>query len=516
MRNLALLTLCVLLLAGTSAAEITVTKPGAMPHLSVREENAAPLDLLTRIAEKTDRILLVPDDLTAGDSLPAIDLRNRPLDEVVEIVAGSAGLVSRVRRDSITITAEPIAPEASSLRIRALAAHSWALLTFPGRPEVIETRVELAKVHAQLDQVESAIDELTRAWEHLGRNPIDTTDAKTRRLLRSIPRLLGVNYARMENWQKVIYSLGKDALDPDCDPQILLLVGRAYANIDEPRPARSYLSRLIASSSSPYALDAELLLGQLDLDVGDLSSARTHFENARRSSKASVGGTAILELVAMAERRGAHEQIAEGLAEFGKRFPEDDRAVACALKLVDTVAGPLESPLLAVKLLEKTLVTHPDALDPVKTTLEVARLWAKAEFTEKAVRRIEGELEALAEDAPARVTLLTELARILEGDLMPESSARARVVYRRLAVIPGHRQAARLRAARCLFRIAQDAPTPAQQRREFLTCLAELKSIPRDELDEADRALRLDLEVKCHEQLGNTDLARKAQEDELR
>ena len=74
----------------------------------------------------------------------------------------------------------------------------------------------------------------------------------------------------------------------------------------------------------------------------------------------------------------------------------------------------------------------------MEAALLVARLWARAEFTEKAVRRLEGELETLAEDAPARVTLLEELARILEGDLMPESAARAfmhRVRHRRNQVL---------------------------------------------------------------------------------
>ena len=500
----------------TTATEIVVTGDANMPHVSVRARNVLPIELLTQIARETQRVLLLPEDLPLDDALSGVDLRDRPLDEVVEIIAGTAGLVARVRKDSITVSAETIAPEASDLRMRALAAHSWALLSHPARPEVIETRVAMARVHAQLDQVESAVEELSRARSMLEKTPLDTSDPRTASLLVTIPRLLGEYHARLENWPRVTRSLGQLALDEDCEPLVLLLLGRAYAALEEIRPARFHLARLISGTSSSYRSEAELLLGQLDRDAGEEETARQHFETAARCHDAKVGGTALLELAAMSERLGNGEQEANHLAFFTKRFPRDERAPGAALKLVDCLAGPLDSPLRAAHYLEKVLETYPDCMSSLEAAMRVARLYASAELTPAAVQRLEGEIELLAEDDPARAELLEELARILEGDLMPASTARARIVYRRLAVLPGRRQTAKLRAAHCLLRLAEQAPTPAEQRRELLACLAEIRVIPRDELPEEDRALRTEIEVKCHERLGNAEAARQAREDALR
>jgi hypothetical protein len=499
-------------LAAHATAGVTVHETDGAPRLTVRAREVSALELLREVARRTNRVLLTTEDLPAGDLLSAVDLRDRAVDEIVEILAGAAGLAATIKMDSITVTTEPADLTPRELRLRALSAHARALLAHPHHDEMLRTRVEMARLHLGLGQEESAIDELLRASEAIANLPPGGQDEDVLELARSIAVLLGEGYARLGKWEHVVRHHAALATDPDCDAGIRVRLGRAYLALGRNGEARDQLV-LACHAEAPHGVEAELALGQLDMATGDPLAALDHLRRATSSPDARIGGTALLALAGLHREGEDPRAEAETLVVFGRRYPDDERAAGAMLRLVALTEGPLARPLDAALLLEETLKKHPGCMDELAAILRLAKLRARAELVDSACASLESEIEARTDDDPARAALLEELGEILEDALLP---ARARIAYRRLSLVRGRDLSARLRAARCLLSIAVEAASAAEQRRELLSCLEEIRSVPLANLEGELRALRLDLEVRCLELLGDHEGALKVIEEAVR
>jgi tetratricopeptide (TPR) repeat protein len=501
------------LTSSPATAEILVSGDSTSPRVTVREQNVLAMDILREIASRTNRTLQTSTALPGGDILAVVDLRDRPLDEVIEILAGASGFVAEVRPDSLRISPEPVAPEPKHLRLRALTAHARGILAYPRSTGVIGARIAMANLYVRLARPADAVDELLNARNDLAKMLPTTNDPKLISSVREIALCLGRCYAKIEQWDRVISNLTRLADSADCEVDLLLLLGHAHVALEHPAVARRYLLLTVRSGSIEQRSEAELLLAHLDRKEKKEAEAIAHLKAAGSSMRPEVGGTALLQLADMLQARNRPDLAANYLATFEANFPKDDRTSTAALKIVDLVAGPINDPLKAVTLLEKALEKYPGCLDSSTAARKVARLWAKIGLVDRAEQRLEAELTLMADDDPARATLLIELSTILEDALRP---ARARVVYRRLRFLKGHETSARLRAARCLLKVALDTETARGQREELLRCKIEIEAIGRQGLSKEDDDLRTDVLVRCHRALGDAKAAERAMEEALR
>lgn len=135
--------------------DVTV-EPDGTEYATVVGSNVSIQTICNQIAKATGRIVFGfgGDERDLSSPLVTVDLRERPLDEVLEYVLGTAGLVAEISKDVLNVRLDAIGDERDALLMRALAGYGRASYAFPDHDLAAAARLAQGEIEESrgLDQ----------------------------------------------------------------------------------------------------------------------------------------------------------------------------------------------------------------------------------------------------------------------------------------------------------------------------------------------------------------------------
>lgn len=152
-----------LLLFGSDDVVVRLTSPEGQPQrLDVIATGAPVSDVFSRIARTIGRQLTIAEGEAELRSIRPLEahLRDRPLEDVLNWMAASAGLIVRLGREKLRLEADvPGDSTIVSLLERARNQYLLALVRHPTHVEAPRLRFEIANIHYALGEYELAADQ---------------------------------------------------------------------------------------------------------------------------------------------------------------------------------------------------------------------------------------------------------------------------------------------------------------------------------------------------------------------
>jgi hypothetical protein len=254
----------------SASTPLVAVTPGPRPVVTVRADRADALTLLRVVALKAGVTVAAP--AFAPPAGVSVDLRERPVDEVLAILAGAIGLELA---DQQLVPLLPPVDAAGRAAARARAAAAYRLAIKQGGPEAARAQVELAEVARGADRHEEAAALYRVVTESRGAAP-EVTNRALLGLARSEAALLRFARARDALFRLVGRAEAK-AVAPDA----LLLVAETYLAEGRDADAEAALRHLLATfAEAPQAPLAQLRLARVLAARGAHQDALVAFQAA--------------------------------------------------------------------------------------------------------------------------------------------------------------------------------------------------------------------------------------------
>lgn len=131
-------------------------EPDGSEYATVIGANVSIQTICNEIAEESNRIVFGfrTDERDLSSPLVTVDLRNRPLEEVLEYVLGTAGLVAELSRDVLNVRLDTTNEDGDALLLRALAGYGRASYAYPDHDLAAAARLAQGEIEERrgLDQ----------------------------------------------------------------------------------------------------------------------------------------------------------------------------------------------------------------------------------------------------------------------------------------------------------------------------------------------------------------------------
>lgn len=255
----------------SGSTPLVAVTAGPRPVVTVRADRADALTLLRVVALRAG-VAVAPPAFSPPAGV-SVDLRARPVDEVLMILAGAAGLELV---DQQLVALQPPVDAAGRAAARARAAAAYRLAIKQGGPEAARAQVELADVARAADRHEEAVTLYRVVVDGRGAAP----DVQARALLglaRSEAALLRFSRARDALFRLVGRAEAK-AVAPDA----LLLVAETYLAEGRDADAEAALRHLLSTfGDAPHAPTAQLRLARVLAARGAHQDALVAFQAAQ-------------------------------------------------------------------------------------------------------------------------------------------------------------------------------------------------------------------------------------------
>lgn len=165
-------------------------------YATVIGANVSIRSIVDRLGKRTGRLVFgfEADERGLTSPLVTIDLRDRPLADVLEFALGTAGLVGELSKDVLDVREDPLTDDSEGLRLRALAGYGRAAYAYPDHGLAASARLAQGSI-----EEERGIDQAALSHYQLLIESHPSSDLVLEALMRS-----GAIYQRMGEWSQAI------------------------------------------------------------------------------------------------------------------------------------------------------------------------------------------------------------------------------------------------------------------------------------------------------------------------
>lgn len=316
------LALLLLALAPSGDPTVTVETIEGRPWWSVRAQDAPVGRVLDLIARRSGRRLEGTDELDPA-TLVTVELDRRPLEQVLEYVAGTAGAAVELRTDALVLYT-PGTRSAAALMADASAAWVRASTRFPGDPLAAGARLaqgELAELRGDGAAAREHYDALVETYP----GAQEVTEATMR-----VARLL----ERQGQWAEAslrFRALARADVTGQYAPLARIELARCSIELGDPQTA---LHMLAALDSDGAALDPSEVAGRELVRADALNALQRPMEALRALESVDWNTAPLARTRAMRARAraldglGLHADAARAWLLYGSEASGSERALA--------------------------------------------------------------------------------------------------------------------------------------------------------------------------------------------